>query len=269
MMLTQSEALEEEEEDDDCSAGTCDPPMQFKTTNPVFQDKLLSDLRSALDRGIYSDLDLPIRNTTFRLHKIVLASSSPFFASKFAGDNSDFTHLEQCDPSALKHLFRFLYEGKLEIAWTEAGSLLHATFVTQVEHIVDFCLATQEKIEVSFDNCLLLLQLARDNPEVSDMLPSLLAQAKLCEDQLLQQRDKSLICFTTNNDDGQLQNDIIDVKISGEVTTLWKISTDPTRELCACVAEDGVYVSGFGSDWSDILRYNTHEVSANYKSGAQ
>jgi len=63
-----------------------------------------------------TDFTLCAEGVEFKVHRLVLTSSSEYFLKLFASDTHDATHvLERIRPPVLKALLAFIYEGKCEI----------------------------------------------------------------------------------------------------------------------------------------------------------
>lgn len=82
-------------------------PIQYQTERNVYQDYYPS--------GLLSDLIIKIRDRSFRVHKIVLASASEFFSDLLTEtEDNDIINLNDIDPGTFDNLMRFIYGHVLE-----------------------------------------------------------------------------------------------------------------------------------------------------------
>lgn len=97
-------------------------------TSEAFQN--MEELRS---EGKLCDITLVVDGKEIRAHKLVLAASSQYFRSMFAGDmiesRSSRVELKDVDPDAIELLVEYSYTSKLTITSTNVQSLMAASSI--------------------------------------------------------------------------------------------------------------------------------------------
>lgn len=82
------------------------------------------------------DVSLEVAGETIHAHKVILASSSPYFYAMFGVDmverNCDVVTLHDIDPSSLKQLIDYAYTGEITITEENVQVLLPASSLLQV-----------------------------------------------------------------------------------------------------------------------------------------
>ena len=121
--------------------------MQPTTTNPKltlrggvpYNDKFVALWRE----GRLTDFSACAEGVEFKVHRVVLASSSEYFLKLFEsglGDASGVIHsLEDMPSKALEALLAFVYEGKCEIDEDQLTDVLEASARLTVDPLKDAC----------------------------------------------------------------------------------------------------------------------------------
>lgn len=87
-----------------------------------------------------TDLELMVQNTSFPVHKCILASRSPVFAADL-NNNLSSLQIEAVDPNCMEQFLKFLYTGILEGPYSTSSSsqLLHLAKTYQVKTLESLC----------------------------------------------------------------------------------------------------------------------------------
>ncbi|CAF4861308.1 unnamed protein product, partial [Rotaria sp. Silwood1] len=103
----------------------------------------LQNLNEYLDSGIYCDLTFIIGCEKFLCHRIILASSSPYFQAllthKFKENNLNSIELRDIEPQIFSLLLHYIYSGKIEIDNNNVQNILIASDMLQLDEVVQFC----------------------------------------------------------------------------------------------------------------------------------
>ena len=103
----------------------------------------LQNLNEYLDSGLYCDLTFIVGCEKFPCHRIILASSSPYFQAllthTFKENNLDSIELRDIEPPIFSTILRYIYSGKIEIDENNVQDLLIASDMLQLDEIVHFC----------------------------------------------------------------------------------------------------------------------------------
>jgi hypothetical protein len=101
------------------------------------------NLNEYLDLGIYCDLTLSIGCVKFACHRVIVASSSPYFQAllthQFKENHLDTIELSDIDSSTFSLLLRYIYSGKIELDDHNVHDLLIASDMFQMDEIFQFC----------------------------------------------------------------------------------------------------------------------------------
>ncbi|CAF0938721.1 unnamed protein product [Rotaria sordida] len=103
----------------------------------------LQNLNEYLDSGIYCDLTFIIGCENFLCHRIILASSSPYFQAllthKFKENNLNSIEIRDIEPNIFSILLHYIYSGKIEIDNNNVQDILIASDMLQLNEVVQFC----------------------------------------------------------------------------------------------------------------------------------
>ncbi|CAF3909754.1 unnamed protein product, partial [Rotaria sp. Silwood2] len=103
----------------------------------------LQNLNEYLDSGIYCDLTFIIGCEKFSCHRIILASSSPYFQAllthRFKENNLNSIELRNIEPQIFSILLHYIYSGKIEIDNNNVQDILIASDMLQLDEVVQFC----------------------------------------------------------------------------------------------------------------------------------
>jgi hypothetical protein len=103
----------------------------------------LKNLNEYLDSGTYCDLTFRIGSEQFPCHRIILASSSPYFqvllTHTFKENSLNSIELRDIEPSTFSSLLRYIYSGQIELDENNVQELLIASDMFQLDEVVKFC----------------------------------------------------------------------------------------------------------------------------------
>ncbi len=87
-----------------------------------------------------TDLELKVQNTSFPVHKCILASRSPVFAAELNNNHSSL-QIEAVDPNCMEQFLKFIYTGILEGPYSSSSSsqLLHLAQTYQIKTLKSLC----------------------------------------------------------------------------------------------------------------------------------
>ena len=112
----------------------CDKKQEFS---------ILEKLKELRDQKKYCDIILEVRGTHLEAHKNVLASWSPYFASKlFPNDNTvckDFVSVNYNNSEVFADLLDFMYNGYVAPRETNFLELLHLAVSFQIQTLKNYC----------------------------------------------------------------------------------------------------------------------------------
>ncbi|CAG9861996.1 unnamed protein product [Phyllotreta striolata] len=125
----------------------CDSPMFnqrgycLKTAGHSAQT--LMNIQKMREHGQLCDITLKIGLETFRAHKVVLASVSPYFYAMFNGEmrEHDLTEIEihELDPTAIDLLIDYAYSGQITVTQDNVQVLLPASGLLQMQEVREAC----------------------------------------------------------------------------------------------------------------------------------
>lgn len=140
----------------DVSLEKCSESMLFDLSvdhkSDVFE-KLLN-LRS---ERILCDVTLYVGTKEIKAHKLLLASSIPYFYSMFTHDliesKQEKITLKDMDPESVESIIGFVYTSRILINQTNVQTLLHVATILQVSLVQEKCCEFLEK-QLDVTNCL-------------------------------------------------------------------------------------------------------------------
>ena len=123
---------------------------------------LPSKLEEARQKGIFTDVVLVAGNKEFKAHRVVLATQSSFFSTRFQerwsqGDNR--VQMADIDPSILEAILSFLYTGECAAVSTMAEKLLSVAEEYELENLRLVCEQELSR-SITVENVLAMLVLA-------------------------------------------------------------------------------------------------------------
>jgi hypothetical protein len=118
--------------------------MRVPYTSSISQtNRFLKNLNDYLDSGTYCDLTFIIGCEQFPCHRIILASSSPYFQAllthRFKENNLNSIELRDIEPQIFSLLLHYIYSGQIELDENNVHELLIASDMFQLDEIVQFC----------------------------------------------------------------------------------------------------------------------------------
>jgi len=130
---------------------------------------VMNELRK---QNTLTDVTLVAEGATFPVHKLVVASCSPYFKAMFNGamseSNQDRVNLEGVQSEALRQLVEYIYTGEIEVTEENVQSLLPAANLLSLSWVRDSCCRfLQSQLHPS--NCLGIRSFA-DMHSCSDLL---------------------------------------------------------------------------------------------------
>ena len=103
----------------------------------------LKNLNEYLNSGTYCDLTFIIGCEKFPCHRIILASSSPYFEAllthKFKENNLNSIELRDIEPHIFSLLLHYIYSGQIELDENNVQEFLIASDMFQLDEVVQFC----------------------------------------------------------------------------------------------------------------------------------
>ena len=106
-------------------------------------DLVHQNLCEYLDSGTYCDLTLIVGSEHFPCHRIILASSSPYFQAllthTFMENGLSSIELHGVESQTFGILLRYIYSGKIELDDNNVQDLLIASDMFQLNEVVRFC----------------------------------------------------------------------------------------------------------------------------------
>lgn len=106
-------------------------------------DLVHQNLCEYLDSGTYCDLTLIVGSKSFPCHRIILASSSPYFQAllthTFKENSLNSIELHDIESQTFAVLLRYIYSGKIELDDKNVQDLFIASDMFQLNEVVQFC----------------------------------------------------------------------------------------------------------------------------------
>jgi hypothetical protein len=106
-------------------------------------NNFFKNLNEYLNSGTYCDLTFIVDCEKFPCHRIILASSSPYFEAllthKFKENNLDSISLYDIKPDIFSLLLHYIYSGQIELDENNVQDLLIASDMFQLDEVVQFC----------------------------------------------------------------------------------------------------------------------------------
>ena len=103
----------------------------------------LKNLNEYLDSGTYCDLTLIVGCERFPCHRIILASSSPYFQAllthTFKENNLNSIELRDIEPQIFSALLHYIYSGQIQLDENNVQELLIASDMFQLDEVAKFC----------------------------------------------------------------------------------------------------------------------------------
>lgn len=119
-----------------------DPTVQYKN--------IISNNKHILDESKYSDYTFIVQGTVYKVHKNILAASSPvfdkLFATKFTESLTNECHVTDIEPIIFQYLLSFIYCGKLPERLHEENvsrKLFKAAHYYQITELVNTCTSVE------------------------------------------------------------------------------------------------------------------------------
>lgn len=130
-----------------------------------------ADMKELLDSGEFCDISLKVEHQEIKAHRIVLASSSPYFRNMFNAQSlatvAKVIDLPQQNFDSIKTLINFIYTGKIELNLDIVEELYNAASFLQLERVKNICAHFLHAI-LSAENCLTVWNIA-DNIALEDI----------------------------------------------------------------------------------------------------
>jgi len=115
------------------------PYSSSSSQTDIFHQNLYEYLIS----GIYCDLTFIVGCEKFPCHRIILASSSPYFQAllthTFKENNLNSIELRDIEPQIFSLLLHYIYSGKIELDDNNVQEILIASDMLQLDAVVQFC----------------------------------------------------------------------------------------------------------------------------------
>lgn len=100
-------------------------------------------LNEYLESGTFCDLTFKIGCEQFPCHRIIVASSSPYFevllTHTFKENNLNSIELHDIEPRIFSYLLHYIYSGEIELDENNVQELLMASDMFQLDEVVKFC----------------------------------------------------------------------------------------------------------------------------------
>ena len=124
---------------------------------------LCQGLKKHLKNNVYSDVTIIVENKTFRCHKVILSSVSPYFEAMFASDmkeaHNETIELIDMESEMFEKVLEFIYAASDVVDTENVSSLLQAAALLQIQPLQDRCESFMlDKIDN--DNCIATWKLA-------------------------------------------------------------------------------------------------------------
>ncbi|KAG8437047.1 hypothetical protein GDO86_007939 [Hymenochirus boettgeri] len=104
---------------------------------------ILSQMNQMRHQLEFCDVQIQIGDKIFKVHKLVLAASSPYFAALLAGGMkeslNDVVQIQGVDPNSFQLLLDFVYTGSVKISTENVQKLMTAADMLQLSHVVELC----------------------------------------------------------------------------------------------------------------------------------
>lgn len=118
--------------------------MRVQYTSSVTQiNSFLQNLNDYRENGRYCDLTFSVGDKQFPCHRIILASSSPYFQALltdgFRENNLDLIELHDIESRIFSTLLLYIYSGTIEIDNNNVQDILVASDMFQLGEVVEFC----------------------------------------------------------------------------------------------------------------------------------
>lgn len=138
-------------------------------TSTKYGASFLTNLNEFKQSEKFTDIILSTRSEPFKFikaHKLVLASSSPYFKALLAGgfrENNDCETIlvDNINHSTLETLVDFIYTSKVIVRETNVQHLLPAAILLQIEDVVNACCVYLSQ-NMDSNNCIGIEEFARE-----------------------------------------------------------------------------------------------------------
>ncbi len=146
-----------------------DDTRSLRFTATKHMTSFLANLDEFKQSGKFCDVLLRTREEPYKFiktHKIVLASSTPYFKAMLAGgfrENNDCETItiDNLNYSTLETLIDFIYTSRIVIRETNVQNLLPAAILLQIEDVVNACCIYLSQ-NMDSNNCIGIEQFARE-----------------------------------------------------------------------------------------------------------
>ncbi|XP_029805010.1 actin-binding protein IPP isoform X5 [Suricata suricatta] len=115
--------------------------------NPFLSDKhaqlILAQINKMRNGEHFCDVQLQVGKETFKVHRLILAASSPYFAALFTGgmkeSSKDVVQILGIDAGIFQILLDFIYTGIVNIGVNNVQELIVAADMLQLTEVVNLC----------------------------------------------------------------------------------------------------------------------------------
>lgn len=129
-----------------------------------FSHKIAGNILHMLDDSIFSDFTFIVGGREFKVHKNILAASSPVFMDLFTtamATAEDSHRIEEIKPEFFQCLLRFIYGGELPANISEVSlKLFEVAHHYQIDELIDIC-KIEIEAKLSVDNAIDIYQIAQ------------------------------------------------------------------------------------------------------------
>uniref|UniRef100_A0A3P9IWW4 Intracisternal A particle-promoted polypeptide n=1 Tax=Oryzias latipes TaxID=8090 RepID=A0A3P9IWW4_ORYLA len=122
---------------------------------------MLAQMNKLRLRTDFCDVGLNVGGRVFRVHRLVLAASSPYFSALFSGGmkeaDKDEVHIIGVDPVVFESLLEFVYTGAINVTVDNVQELMVAADMLHLNEVVSVC-GEFLKSHIDSSNCVGIFQ---------------------------------------------------------------------------------------------------------------
>lgn len=126
--------------------------LVYKSSQPA--NDFYQKLYAARSSGLFCDGLLVAQEKSIKVHRVILAISSPYFKNRFETSENSVVHCHDITSEDLEYMISFLYSGEISIPYVKVKDILSASRKYGITELADACrdfLEEHFEIEDIFD----------------------------------------------------------------------------------------------------------------------